>query len=610
MYHRYKPANTLYNEKMKEAIQIKHTQTGNHGKDRKKPLLSRSEEFPADNHNIPQNFKERVQNEPLLTQVVQNIEQVLWLREINSERIIYVSPTFETVWGRSCESLYADPEILIESVHPEDRVQVMAPRFLSGYKPVNLTYRIIRPDGSQRWIFARTFLLQSGTGEPGLLFCIAQDITDQKQVELALHKTLDRTREQVNLSRKMSLARKSEAVLKVLMSAHELRSSRRAALLLFDDPAIGPAHGVELMSVWLSSQDIPPWLSESNLYEEPAFWDLFHPKRTVVITGISSDARLKPPVRDLLLEGQIKTLVILPLVAAGVWRGCLVVYYGNEHFINKIEQRLLEVLVDQAAITLYNLQLLEVEEKSRHEAEQANEIKTKFLAMISHELRTPLTSIVGFTTTLLAEDVGWEPDEQRDFIQTIQREANRLQELIDRLLDLTRLEAAILPISMKSNSLKEVLDDALPQLNSLTSDHTLTIHLPASLPPIYADANRIAQVFVNLVRNSSKYSPTGTEITISASVRGGFIQVNVSDQGPGIPQAEQKRVFEAFRRGHDVENGWTQGAGLGLAICKGIVEAHGGRIWIKKKTLQGTTISFTIPLVTENNPAIPAAEES
>jgi two-component system sensor histidine kinase KdpD len=270
----------------------------------------------------------------------------------------------------------------------------------------------------------------------------------------------------------------------------------------------------------------------------------------------------------------------------------------------------LEVLVDQAAITLFNLQLLEVEEKSRHEAEQANEIKTKFLAMISHELRTPLTSIVGFTTTLLAEDVGWEPDEQRDFIQTIQREANRLQELIDRLLDLTRLEAANLPISMKSNFLDVILNDALPQLKSLTGDHTLIIHLPASLPPVYADANRIAQVLVNLVWNSSKYSPSGTEISISAGVRGGFVQINVSDQGPGIPQGEHKKVFEAFRRGHDVEKGWTQGAGLGLAICKGIVEAHGGRIWIRKKTTQGTSVSFTIPLVPGDYPSIPAKEES
>ena len=163
------------------------------------------------------------------------------------------------------------------------------------------------------------------------LFCIAQDITDQKQVDLALRKTLDRTREQFDLSRKMSLARKPEAVLKTLMSAHELRSAQRAALLFFDNPKVGPARGVELTAAWLSSQNLSPWLSESNLYEEPAFWELLQPNRTVVITGIQSDPRLTPLVRDFLLEGQIQTLVIFPLVASGDWLGCLLVYYKQEH---------------------------------------------------------------------------------------------------------------------------------------------------------------------------------------------------------------------------------------------------------------------------------------
>ncbi len=221
--------------------------------------------------------------------------------------------------------------------------------------------------------------------------------------------------------------------------------------------------------------------------------------------------------------------------------------------------------------------------------------------MISHELRTPLTSIIGFTTTLLAEDVAWEPDEQRDFIQTIQQEANRLQELIDHLLDLSRLEAGMLPISLKPHSLHEIIEDALPQFHSLTSRHTLTLHLPANLPPVYVDAKRIAQVLVNLVRNASTYAPEGTEISISASVRGGFVQINVNDQGPGFRRPNTKRCFKAFQRGVNVENGPAKGAGLGLAICKGLVEAHGGRIWIKKKTTPGTTISFTIPLVPSHN---------
>jgi PAS domain S-box-containing protein len=550
-----------------------------------------------------------IEGEILLRQIAANVEQVFWLCDLQTDRILYVSPAFETIWGRSSESLYADPSILIESVHPEDRVQVMVAQPHNDHKPFNQAYRILRPDGNLRWIFERTFLMRDETGEPIYLFCIAQDITEQKQVDLALRKTLDRRREQFDLSRRMSLARKPEAVLKTLMSAFELRSAQHATLLFFNNPKVGMTSGVEVMTDWLSSQHLSPWLNESYLYEEPAFWELPQPNRTVVITEIQSDLRLTPLVRDFLQDRQIQTLVIFPLVASGNWLGCLLVYYQQEHHFDPLQLRHLKVLVDQATITLYNLQLLKVEEESRHEAERATEIKTEFLAMISHELRTPLTSIIGFTTTLLAEDVAWEPDEQRDFIQTIQQEADRLQELIDHLLDLSRLEAGMLPIALDPHSLHEIIKDALPQFHSLTRRQTLTMHLPANLPLVYVDARRIAQVLVNLVRNASTYAPQGTEINISANVRGGFVQIIVNDQGPGIPPEEHKRVFKAFQRGENAEKTSAQGAGLGLAICKGLVEAQGGRICINKKATPGTTICFTIPLVPMHTPAVVVEEE-
>ena len=563
------------------------------------PLEAEDLSAQKSKESIPpdQNWKNLVESELLLNEIVTNIEQVIWLRENPSGRIIYVSPTFEAVWGRSCESLYADSSVLIDSIHPEDRVEVMVANPQHDHQPLNQIYRILRPDGNLRWILARTFFIDDEEKQSSCLFCVAQDITDRKQVELALRKTLDRSREQFDLSHKMSLARRPEAVLKSLMSAHELRSAQRAALLFFDKPKGKPVRGVELTAAWLSSHNLSPWLSEADLYEEPALLELLQPNRAVVITGISSDPRLSPLVRDFLLEGQIQTLVIFPLVASGDWLGCLLVYYKQEHQFDHIELRHLKVLVDQATISLYNLQLLEIEAESRQEAERANEIKTEFLAMITHELRTPLTSIIGFTTTLLADDVAWEPAEQRDFTQTIQREANRLQELIDHLLDLSRLEAGMLPIFMERHTLQEIIDDALPQLQTLTSGQTFTLNLPDNLPPVYADAKRIAQVLVNLVRNASTYSPKGSEINISAYARNNFMQIIVNDQGPGIPPSDYKKIFKAFRRGTKVENGVTQGAGLGLAICKGLVEAHGGHIWIKRKTTPGATISFTIPLI-------------
>ncbi len=550
------------------------------------------------------NHRLSVLDSTLLKQIVQNIDQVVWLRDNTSGQILYVSPSFETVWGCSCKSLYANSKVLIECVHPEDRVQVMVARDHSKYQPIDQVYRIIRPDGDLRWISAHSFLVHDGPGTSHYLVYIAQDITKQNQVDQSLRKALDRSREQFTLSRRMSLARNPEVVLKTLMSAQELRSAQQSALLFFNDPKAGPSHGVEVTASWLSSQDKPIQLSETSLYEEQDFWNLVQPRRPTVVNSKRIETQLPAVFRDLLYESRIQSFAIFPLVTSGIWLGCLVVYFTEGVYLKHLELSHLKILIDQATITLYNLKLLKTEEESRHEAEKANKIKTEFLAMISHELRTPLTSIIGFTTTLLADDVTWEPEEQHEFIQTIQKESFRLQELIDHLLDLSRLEAGRLPIQFKPHLLHEVIQEALPQLNMLTVEHIFEVNISNHLPPVNVDAKRIAQVIVNLVRNASTYSPKGSEIAITANLRGDFIQINVIDQGPGVPTSERKRVFQAFRRGDAEESGTTKGAGLGLAICKGLIEAHGGRIWIKGKSLPGTTFSFTIPLA----PRIPLEE--
>jgi PAS domain S-box-containing protein len=559
-------------------------------------------------------MKVLLEGSPFLEQILHNIKQVVWMIDLNSDQIVYVSPAFEAVWGLPSEILYADPLTLIKSVHPEDRVKVMAASLDDYRTSLNQSYRIVRPDGSLRWISAVTFQIRDESSDRSYQVCVAEDITDQSQVDQTLHKALDRSREQATLSRRMSLARKPEAVLKTLMSATELRSAKRAFVLFFDSPPGGPSHEIEVITSWSSfsrpaSPNLNAALNEATLFEDLALLDLFQPAKPVIVSDVAKDQRLTQPVRDLLLEGQIQTVAIFPLLALGNWLGCLLVFFPQEKHFEPLEYHHIKVLVDQATITLYNLQLLEIEEASRHEAERANEIKTRFLAMISHELRTPLTSIKGFTTTLLAEDVVWDPAEQHDFIQIIQQETNRLQELIDHLLDLSRLEAGMLPIALEPHFLSDIIEDALPQFNSLTHEQVLTLNLPGNLPMISVDAKRIAQVLVNLVRNASTYAPKGSEISISASVRGNFMQINVNDQGPGIPPAEYKRVFKAFQRGVNAENDAAQGAGLGLAICKGLVEAHGGHIWIKKKTTPGATFSFTIPLVSPSNPSNPAEEE-
>lgn len=555
-------------------------------------------------------IKDVLENYPFLSQFLQNIKHVVWLQDPKTDQILFVSSAYETVWGRSCASLYEDPFSLIKSIHPEDRVKVMSTRLEDLHEFLEQSYRILRPDGSMRWISAYAFLINNNPQGAYYQVCVAQDTTDQNHVDQTLRRALDRSREQFTLSRRMSLARKPESVLKTLMSTTELRTAKRAFVLFFETP-MSNLHDFDILASWstlldLTNADPDMVLNETTLVEELVLLGLFNPSKTTMISDITKNQRLTPIVKGLLEKKQIRSLAIFPLVALGKWLGCLLVFFPMEKNFEPIDLRHIKVLVDQAAITLYNLQLLKIEAESRHEAEKATEIKTRFLAMISHELRTPLTSIKGFTTTLLADDVTWEPEEQRDFYQTIDQEADRLQELIDHLLDLSRLEEGMLPITMQPHSFTEIITDVLPQFETMTKNHALSVRMPPNLPQVNVDNKRIAQVLVNLVHNAATYTPEGTKILLSATVRGDRLQVSVSDLGPGIPPAEHKRVFQAFRRGIREENGSGKGAGLGLAICKGLVEAHGGKIWIKKQTSSGATISFTIPIVQPNVVVIPS----
>lgn len=237
------------------------------------------------------------------------------------------------------------------------------------------------------------------------------------------------------------------------------------------------------------------------------------------------------------------------------------------------------------------------EQAARVEAEAANVLKMKFLAMISHELRTPLASIKGFATTLLATDVIFDDDTQHEFIGIIDEEADKLSNLVEQLLDLSRLQAGTFAILPKPESLEAITQATMPQLQTLTKIHHLIIDVPQNLPHVMVDKQRITQVIVNLVGNAAKFSPLETQIMLTVTHQADMIQVDVADEGPGIRPENRALVFEAFQQVDQRTPQEGKGAGLGLAICKGIIEAHHGQIWIQPKSDPGTTISFTLPIL-------------
>jgi len=224
-----------------------------------------------------------------------------------------------------------------------------------------------------------------------------------------------------------------------------------------------------------------------------------------------------------------------------------------------------------------------------------DKMKLRLLSTISHELRTPLASIKGFATTLLRRDVEWDARAQRDFLQIIDEESDRLAELVGDLLDMSRIEAGALSIQKQEIDVLKLLRKAVDAVEMHAENHAFRLEAPERVPPVVADPRRIRQVVHNLLDNALKYSPEGGQITVAAVSAPEHLTISVRDQGVGIPLKYHDQVFERFFQVDSASMRHTGGSGLGLAICKSIVEAHGGRIWVESEVGQGSTFTFTLP---------------
>ena len=237
---------------------------------------------------------------------------------------------------------------------------------------------------------------------------------------------------------------------------------------------------------------------------------------------------------------------------------------------------------------------------------EIDRLKDEFLSLVSHELRTPLNHIKGFATTLLQTDVVWDEDSQRDFLGSINREADRLTNLVGKILHLSSLEARGLPMKKEWYHINDLVDGALQRRRNLTADRQARLHLPADLPLLFVDGREIEVVLMNLIENAVKYSDPGTPITVNVEGQGDQVVFSVADQGVGIPAEHLDRIFERFYRVID-EGRRALGTGLGLAICKRIVEAHDGRIWVESTPGIGSRFHFTLP-VDGSDPGTKGAE--
>jgi two-component system sensor histidine kinase KdpD len=290
--------------------------------------------------------------------------------------------------------------------------------------------------------------------------------------------------------------------------------------------------------------------------------------------------------------GTPRNVALAPIRRGNETLGHLRAKWSSSVGIGRTEARLLDTAAGQLAVATER-ERLRARAMETEVLRRTSELKSALLDAVSHDLRTPLSSIIGAAGSMLQAEVDWSPDERHEFLTTIEREAERLNRIVGNLLDLSRVQGGALVPALDWHDPALVVREALQRLQPITREHRLRISIPNDLPPVLIDPVEIDQVVANLVENAVKYTPTGAEIAVSATVANGELRVSVADQGPGVSSDALPRLFEPFYRAPAA--GAIRGSGLGLAVAKGLVHAHGGRIWAESEDGRGARFIFTIP---------------
>lgn len=296
-------------------------------------------------------------------------------------------------------------------------------------------------------------------------------------------------------------------------------------------------------------------------------------------------------------EAGFRALLAIPLLLRNRLIGGLVVRRKKAGEFSAAKIDLLQAFAAQSALAIHHARLFQEIEKKSIEIEIANKHKSMFLANMSHELRTPLNAILGYTELISDNIYGPVPNKIREVLERLEKNGRHLLGLINDILDLSKIEAGKLSLSLDKYSMDDLIQTAIASVEALASEKNLSmqIDMPPDLPVAVGDAQRISQVILNLLGNAIKFTDEG-KISLEVAVSGDNFFISVKDTGPGLNEIDVGEIFKEF---HQVDGSSTRekdGTGLGLAIAKKIVEMHGGRIWVESVLGQGATFAFTLPI--------------
>lgn len=300
-----------------------------------------------------------------------------------------------------------------------------------------------------------------------------------------------------------------------------------------------------------------------------------------------------------------RALLAVPLLLEKQIMGGLIIWRQEPGRFPSAVVNLLQAFASQSTLAIQNARLFREIEARGVELEIASKHKSQFLANMSHELRTPMNAILGYTELILADIYGQVPARIREVLERVQLSGQHLLSLINAVLDLSKIEAGRLTLSLTAYSMQDVVSTVVASVESLATEKQLALqsHVPPDLPLAHGDERRISQVLLNLVGNAIKFTAAG-EVSVQVTVEDDWFTVAVSDTGPGISEADQQKIFEQFQQAETSRPPLQGGTGLGLSIAKRIVEMHGGRMWVESSLGQGSTFRFTLPVRVEGQPEV------
>jgi PAS domain S-box-containing protein len=538
-------------------------------------------------------------SEEMLRQIAENIREVFWVSDPAYSRMYYVSPGYEAMWGRDPGELYRDPMTFLDSIHPDDRARVLAaiPGMATG--DYDVQYRIVRPDGTLRWLRARSSPVRNGEGEIYRSVGILEDVTRLKEAEEEQARLLARERRARDEAERRAV---EEAALRAAAAAVtatftvEEASRRIAESALEATRADGAfveridAERREIVVTALAGGRTPA-LGSRTPYAGSLTERAVETRSAQIADG---DADEPDPA------GRASSALVVPLLDAGEPIGTLVLVRGPERgAFRQDEVDRARTFGDLAALAFRKIHLLEDSEKRREELERVTESRARLIRGFSHDLKNPLGAADGHAQLLQDEVLGALARRQRESVGRIRASIRSALELIDDLVELARAEAGQLELEPRPTDVREVArelgEDYRPQAES--AGLRFLTELPDELPVIRSDPTRVRQVLGNLISNAIKYNrPEGT-ITVRAALRtrragGEYAVVEVADTGIGVPEEKLALLFREFSR---LAPGSAHGAGLGLAISQRIALALGGEITVTTAPDVGSTFALWLP---------------